>query len=718
MAVLLVLARVLGAAARRVGQPPIIGSLCAGLLAGPSVFGHVWPAGFHWFLPHTPLQSGALGAIAAFSLLIMLIGLGAETDLPLIRSLGRPAAWVIVTSIVVPLGLGLAVAWFLPADLVGDGEHRTAFRLLIAGAVSVSSLPVVARIITEMGMLRRDVGQLTIATATVNDGYGFALLALVLALGTSEGTTPLVTALVGLLVLVPLAATVGQRLVDRALREVRRDGPNQSGALAVSGSAALVLAALCQAIGLDAALGAFLAGIIIGRSRFMQTRARDSLDWASDAVFAPLYFATAGLSVDVTLLREPSTAVSFAVVLAVALVAKFGAAHVGGALARLPRREVNALGIALNGRGAMQVILGSAGLGAGLLAPSAYTVVILMSIVSSALVPPLLRRALHGWEGTEVEQERLRHERQMQTNVVVRGQRLLLPTRGSPNSFAAAHVLDLAWPRTSEVTLLSIVGEDGPAPDVEPARRALADRPVRDETVTGADPVEAILAEAVLGYGVIALGAAERPSHERVLPPVVEELLNRTPIPLLVVRRGSGGRGDGAGRALLRPRRIVVPVTGNAASRAGQEVAGAIGRGTGADVTLVHVVTRPEESAARASRRPTGAEVGSSAQAGRTGAATAVLDHARSNAAEQQLDPDVVLRHGGSAGEQVHELVRETDADVVVVGSTVRRVGEHPFLGHTVEHLLEHVTEPTVVVVVLPDAPAAATEEHVDRSEG
>ena len=114
----------------------------------------------------------------------------------------------------------------------------------------------------------------------------------------------------------------------------------------------------------------------------------------------------------------------------------------------------------LNGRGAMQVILGTAGLTAGLLSSAAYTIVILMSIISSVLVPPLLRRTLHRWEGTEEEQQRLREEKELSTNVIVRGQRLLLPSRGSTNSFTAARILDLAWPPTSEVTVLSI-GSNG-----------------------------------------------------------------------------------------------------------------------------------------------------------------------------------------------------------------------------------------------------------------
>jgi len=347
--VLLGLAHLLGMAARRLGQPPIVGSLLAGLIAGPSVFGQVWPSGFHWFLPGGDIHSGALNAIAGLSLLILLISLGAETDIPLIRSLGRPAAWVIVGSIVIPGAAGVATGYLLPHDLLGTHQHRLAFALLIAGAMSVSSLPVVARIINELDMSRRNVGQLTVAAATANDGYGFLLLAVVLAL-VGGGTSNLVVALVGLVVLAAVVATLGKRLVDGMLRRTRRQGPNPAGAIAAALATTLVLAAVSEALGLDAALGAFIAGIVLGGSRFIQSRAMTSIEWMSGAFFAPLYFATAGLSVDVTKLGKATTAAAFAAVLVVALATKFAGSAVGAGLAQLPAREGVALGIGLNGR--------------------------------------------------------------------------------------------------------------------------------------------------------------------------------------------------------------------------------------------------------------------------------------------------------------------------------------------------------------------------------
>jgi Kef-type K+ transport system membrane component KefB len=695
--VLLGLARLLGLAVRRVGQPPIVGSLLAGLVAGPSVFDQVWPSGFRWFLPDADLHSSALSAIAGLALLVLLISLGAETDVPLIRSLGRPAAWVIAGSLLVPGAAGFATAYLLPHDLLGPHHARVAFALLVAGAMTVSSLPVVARIITELDMTRRNVGQLMVATATVNDGAGFLLLALVLAIA-GGGGSDLVTALVGLVALVVVTATAGRRVIDEALRRARTDGPNPVGALSVVVIATFASAASAQALGLDAALGAFVAGIVLGSSRFVQPRAMTAVEWMSDGVFAPLYFATAGLSVDVTKLGHASTLASFAAVLLVALTTKFGATFLGATVARLPGRERLALGVGLNGRGAMQVILGSAGLTAGLLSTAAYTIVILTSIVSSVLVPPLLRRVVHGWAGTEQEQRRLREERELGTNVVVRGQRLLLPTRGSANSFAAARILDLAWPATSDVTMLSIGATgNGRRRDLDAVRQVLDNHTLTEQHVDADHALDAILAEANLGYGVVAVGANDRSTGGRLLSPLVEQLANHSPIPLLIVRRSRDDSGNDPARPTLRPRHLVVPVTGNAPSRAGQEVAHQISRNTGADITLVHVSTRPAASA---------------------GNAGDVLHHAERTSVEQSVETGTVLLQGQSAGAAVLDYAAGCGADLIVVGATVRRVAGRPFLGHTVEHLLEHGTDVTIVVVALPDAQqATGAEEHVDRSE-
>lgn len=708
IAALLIAAHLLGALARRRGQPAVVGSLLAGLGLGPSVFGQLWPGGFHWFLPATGYEPRLLLAVSSASLLILLVVLGAETDLPLIRSLGRAAGAVTGGSILLPLIAGLVAGYVVPAELMGDSTGRTAFAVLLAGGLGASSLPVIARIVSELEMGRRNFGQLGIAAATLNDVFGFLMLALAAALVGGDGLSGLAVPLLGLVVIVGLLVLVGQRSIDAMLRLVRREGPNVAGSLAVCFVTVFAIAAATEALRVDAALGAFLAGMALGRSRFQQSQALKGLQDMTDALFAPLYFATAGLQVDLTTLMTPRIGYSFLALLGVAALTKYAGSFAGGVVARLTPRENSALAFMLNGRGAMQVIIGSAGLSLGIFSTGAYTIIILTAIVTTLTVAPLVRATVRGWAGTAEERERLDRERELEANVIVRGQRLLLPSRGSLNSLVAARVLDAAWPDSSELTVLSI-GTDGQVPDVRPMLDLPSGREVRQQHVDENDVLDAILAEANLGYGVMALGAVESPSPERLLPETVEGLLSYSPIPVLVVRRARQAHESGLSLT-GRFRRILTPVAGSSASRAGQEVAHTISRRTGATVTVLHVQTRPGGESTGAPTSEGGAGTVTE------GAVTAVLVDALAVADEHDIAAEPMVRRG-TAGEEIEAAVEEVRPDLVVIGATVRRVGGRPFLGHTVEHVLEHVDSATVVVVVMPEVAVTATGEgHADRS--
>lgn len=742
LAALLVVARGLGALARRIGQPPVVGELVAGLILGPSVLGQLWPAGFHWFLPAGHAQGDLLTTVAAVSLVLLLVVIGADTDLALIAGLGRAAVLVSTLGLAVPLAAGLASGVLLPGALLGPRHDRVVFALLIGGCVAVSSLPVIAKIVDGLGAVRRNFGQLALAAGSANDMVGFLVVAVATGLvgaGTGSGHQ-LVRALVGLVVLVILAVTVLQRVVDTLLRRVRRAGPNVVGSLTICLIAALVAAAATQAIGVEGALGGFVAGVVLGRSRFQQGDALQLLGRLSNAFLAPLYFATAGLRVNLAELGRTPVLISFVVLTAVAGTTKFAGGFLGARAARLGWRESAALGVGLNGRGALQVIMATAGLGVGVFNSAAYTVVILLSMVTSVATPPLLRTIVADWRGSDEERKRLDREDQLDRNVVVRGQRLLLPSRGSPNSLAAAEVLHCAWPDASQVTILS-VGEDqeGRRPDLGPAAQVLEPRGVERRHVSSDQILDTILAEARLGYGVIGLGAAEDPGPERLLSLVVDDLLACSPIPMVIVRRARNLPGP------LPPAfaRALVPLKGTASSRAGLEVAGNISQNLGTALVLLHVVTRPADGTGpppdgahngssgaspgpdRAARggEPGGTAIGSDGASqgtprrSATGAGEGVLREAEVLARELGVSPDLLVRHGSAAGTEIVEAAREVDADLVVLGATVRLVEGRPFLGHTVEQVLAQ-SPTTVVVVVLPDpaSPAASAAQRAAAS--
>ena len=335
---LLSFAHAFGYVMRRIGLPSVIGQLLAGLVLGPSVFGEIWPSGFEWFLnvEHGEIQSAALLAVAWVGIALLLIVTGFETDLGLIQKLGKPAALVTAGSLLVPLGAGLAVGFLLPDVFLGEDTERSTFALFVALALSVSALAVVAKILSEMGLMRRDFGQITIAAGMANDVVGWMLLGVFTGLASSGeggeggGAGKVVFTVVGMIIFVGLALTVGQRAVDWMLRRVRSRGANVQGALTVAVLVSLAFGVVTQWLGVEAVLGAFVAGIILHRSRFQQEEVIHQIEGLTFTFFAPIFFATAGLRLDLTTLNSSEALIWAAVVIVVGIVFKFIGAY-GGA---------------------------------------------------------------------------------------------------------------------------------------------------------------------------------------------------------------------------------------------------------------------------------------------------------------------------------------------------------------------------------------------------
>jgi nucleotide-binding universal stress UspA family protein len=334
------------------------------------------------------------------------------------------------------------------------------------------------------------------------------------------------------------------------------------------------------------------------------------------------------------------------------------------------------------------------GLSLGVLSPASYTVVVLLAITTSMLAPVLLRRIVRDWHGSPEEQARLGRERMLAENALVRAERLLLPSHGGPNSVLAAHILGSAWPEDVEATVLS-VGDVEPA-QVAPVLAAFGDRPVEHTHVPGATPLEAIVAQARLGYGAIGVGATDRRVAGRLVSPVVDELLGASPLPVLMVRRGAQANGS-----LPRFRRILVPAIGTVAARAAQEVAFALAVRMDADLLLAHVLSAPRSPVLPSlwpfRRRGDREEANDE----RVAVANAVLDEAAERARAMGVRVEPLLRTGVSVAEELLALARERDVDLLVVTASLRQLSGRPFLGHGVEHLLEEA-ESTLVMVATP----------------
>ncbi len=775
--VLVVAARALGYVTRRVGLPSVIGQLGAGVVLGPSVFGAVWPSGFEWFIPEDVISSGALFAVTWLGVALLLVTAGFETDLELIRRLGRAAALVTGFSLVLPLAGGLVTGLFLPEDFVGGGADRTVFALFVAAALSVSALAVIARILSELGLMRRDFGQITVAAGMANDVVGWVMLAVFTGFATagevSLGAT--LRTVVGLVAFLILAMTLGQRVVDASLRRIRRDGPNLHGALSLAVITMLVFGVATQALGIEAVLGAFVAGVVLNRSRFQQHEVVHHIESLTNAFLAPVFFAMAGLRMDLGLLGNSEALFWAGAVMVVAIVAKFAGAFVGARLAGQSRRAASALGAGLNARGALEIVIASVGLSLGVFSETAYTVIVLVPLVTSVFAAVSLRLVVRDWIGSPEEVERLEREEALSRNLVVRSSRLLLASRSEPASIAAAQLMHFAWPVQVPATVISVTLDK--ASDRSPlgvsgrslSGRSLSGRSRGKVSVTGSgdapvvvDPVEnvsdvsageprdqwpdisiirsvldgrevdhrqvrasvsglgsgsglgpgagsgaaavadAIVAEARLGYGVICVGVAVR--HDAQLySPLVDELLLNSPLPVVIVRRALSLETPLPGAFT----RAIVPVTGTRSSSAAQEVAFGVSSQLGTEVVLTHVTQRSRAEMQMLPRRLARSRLAtrvlgeSALPVGNRQVVDALMDAAQARGAEMGVEARALVSEGTTAASTLVTVAAEQEADLVVLGASLRNVDGRPFLGHTVETVLEQCPA-NVAVVAMP----------------
>lgn len=402
LGVLLGTAVLLGRVARPLRMPLVVAELAAGVILGPSLLGHVSPALSGWLFPHDAGQLHLLDAVGQFGVLMLVAITGLHVDLDTIRSRAGATSAVGAGALLVPLGLGIGAGFLLPDALLGEHANRTAFALFMGTALGVSAIPVIAKALLEMKLLKRDIGQLIIGAAAIDDVAGWLLLSVVAGVvGGSGHSNPLLWAVAGLIVAVAVTVVLGRPIVRLSLRVGAPAGaPGATTAVVVF--LVLLASAGTQALGLEAILGALLCGIVV-RAAGVDPKELAGLRTFVMTVLAPIFFATAGLRMDLTSLRHPSVLLAASVVLVVAIAGKIAGGYLGARLVRLGHWKALALGSGLSARGVVEVIVAMVGLRLGVLNTAAYTVIVLIAIVTSLLAPAMLRYAVRRSDQQEAQ---------------------------------------------------------------------------------------------------------------------------------------------------------------------------------------------------------------------------------------------------------------------------------------------------------------------------
>src|SRR5215468_872132 len=220
LALLLLVGRLMGEAARRIGQPSVMGQLIGGLLLGPSFFGLLWPSAQHAIFPSDPVQKSMIDAVSELGVLMLLLLTGMETDLLLVRRVGRAAIAVAVAGVAVPFVCGFALGELLPAEFLPNANARLVTAIFLGTALSISSVKIVAVVVREMNFMRRDLGQIIVASAILEDTIGWVIIAVAfgLAAAGSIDVWSVGRAILGTGLFMLASFTIGRRIVFRVIR--------------------------------------------------------------------------------------------------------------------------------------------------------------------------------------------------------------------------------------------------------------------------------------------------------------------------------------------------------------------------------------------------------------------------------------------------------------------------------------------------------------------
>jgi len=456
LAVLLGAARLLGEIAKRFGQPTVLGEILAGVLLGATVLGNLAPGAYNNLFPEylydhksgetiyydkvdpetgeadyealvnaetgEPVidpQTGeqvlvpqpskdkaasyikvGLETFFVLCVCLLLLVAGLEVDLSIVTKQGKAAVAVSLMGMIVPFAIGFGVAYLLATSSVPewigyntDADKPLPFALFLGIAMSITALPVIAKILMDLNMFKSDMGMLIMSSAMVNDLLGWIGFALVLAMIIPPGESALDLQFVipATLVFVGFMLTAGRWLANKAIPWVQAHSSWPGGILGFVFVTALLCAALTEWIGIHAIFGAFLAGIALGDSKHITARTRETIEQIVTYIFAPIFFAGVALRVDFV---NNFDLVVVLIVLVIAIIGKVIGCYLGAKLAGMNKRESWAIGFGMSARGAMEIILGQIALTYNLIDDELFVAIVIMAIATSVIAGPLMQKAL------------------------------------------------------------------------------------------------------------------------------------------------------------------------------------------------------------------------------------------------------------------------------------------------------------------------------------
>ena len=697
LALLVGMARLGAEVAKRVGLPAVVGEMTGGIALGPTLFGHYAPAAFAVLFPANAEQFHLLDAFGSVGMTLLLLLTGLETDLRLLRNLGRAAFIASVMGMVLPFGLGFGLGYLTPASYLTDPSHRILFSLFLATAMSISAMPVIAKILVDLDLTKRNIGLVILSAGVVDDTVGWLILSLIAGAATHGAVhvTDLGLTIAYLFGFILVAAFVLFPFLRATVRVVSERFRSNDSDLVLIIVVTFLCAAATERIGVHPVFGAFVAGVVLHQVPRLRKETVARLESFTFGVLAPIFFGIVGLRVN---LWDLGGGGMLGLVITVACVGKLVGCSLGAYWGGMRFWEAASIAVAMNARGAMEIVVATIGLSLGILTPQMFSIIVMVAIVTSFLAPVGLRLTMPRVRMTEDEARRiLAAESKGAFDPLAL--RVLLATGGGPNARAAGPLaFGLATRSNAATKVFHVEAQRSwwqrvrhpfgrPAPgnvgeQIEVLRGLAQGRPIELAKAAGPGIARAICDEARRGCDLIVIGSGEGPS---IGGAVVEQVVAGAPCHVAIMKAPAA---DGAFA------RILVPVDGSIASRVAVELALRYAEATGAELTLALPAERRPQTTSYAdlsgthplpaAPRPTSPEE---------------LERITVVFRASQLKPSVIHLAFEPGSNAVAQAVEKGRYDLVVLGAENRAVQHRLFFGYENERLIRATRVPVVVVV-------------------
>jgi Kef-type K+ transport system membrane component KefB/nucleotide-binding universal stress UspA family protein len=691
-----------------------LGQLVAGIILGPTIFGKLLPGAHSLIFADSVELKKMIDGISQLGILMLLLLAGMDTDFKMVRRQKRTALFSSLSGIVLPFACGFVLGELLPDSLLPAPDRRFLTALFLATALSISSIKIVAMVIMEVDFMRRNIGQLILASAIIDDTVGWIIVAVIsgIAAGGTINLKSVSFTVLGTIIFLALSFTFGRTLITYIIRWTNDTSLIDFAVLTVILILMCLMAIVTDLLGVHTVLGAFVTGILVGQSPILTEHIRNQLRGLVRGFFAPIFFAVAGLSVDLTILKSFSRVELALGLILIASLGKLGGCLVGGKLGGLTMREAIALAVGMNARGTTEVIIATIGLSIGVLSKEFFTLIVLMAVTTTMAMPPMLRWALRRIPLRQEERERLQREDAEAREFLPHVERLLIAADASDSGELAALLGGLF---VSARKILATVLEIEPARSETSGRLLnakvtdrvklvmanLAETPrKRKELRSDADekpappaqlnvktstekPDEALSLEIKNGYDMIFVGLkqglAPKPKDTGQLSSSIEPILRDFQGPTAVAVAHPGIELDAASLNIL------IPATGTNYSRRAVEVGIALAKACDGKIMALNISPPADEPTRQLKTQK------------RLKPAREILKDIKALGEREGVKVKTAVKVRRTSEGAIIKQAKSGKHNLLIVGATIRP-GEDLFFGHSVKVPLERA--PCSVLIV------------------